>query len=431
MSRAAEHRRRADKFRELAGSLRAAGGDPVNVAMAMHWSDVHDDAAHLLALNPNAAIDLASISAGRGDKPTRDDGDVGVGGFIDWPAFWARERSEADFLLEPVLPRGRAVALYAARKVGKSLVALSWAVQLATGADPVVVIYADFEMTENDVHERLVDMGIGPETDLSRLRYWLLPSLAPLDTPAGAAEFLAVVDDVRGAWPDHHILVIIDTTTRAVAGDENQADTIRAYYRHTGRELKARGVTSVRIDHAGKDLERGQRGSSSKSDDVDVVWRLEPADGGYLLRRDASRVAWVPERVAIERHDDPLRFTIAEQALPPGTRELADTLAALDVPATAGVRVARAALKAAGRPAAQGVLAAAVRYRRGTSVTRRVTYSGAPNVTRPVTRQKSATAKPVTPGVTVRNALASQGGSLPPPRWLVSNGVRSTWGWVG
>ena len=56
-------------------------------------------------------------------------------------------------------------------------------------------------------------------------------------------------------------LVVIDTLIRTVSGEENSADTIKNFYTHTGMALKAAGIALLRIDHAGKDLTRGQRGT--------------------------------------------------------------------------------------------------------------------------------------------------------------------------
>ena len=57
---------------------------------------------------------------------------------------------------------------------------------------------------------------------------------------------------------------MIDTTSRVIAGEEDRADTFLALYRHTMRPLKAAGVAVIRFDHAGKDLAKGERGSSAK-----------------------------------------------------------------------------------------------------------------------------------------------------------------------
>ena len=126
-------------------------------------------------------------------------------------------------------------------------------------------------------------MGYGPDDDLAHLHYALLPPLAPLDGRAGGDDVVA-----RAAACEAE-LVVIDTFGRAVSGDENEADTVRAWYRLTGQRLKADGRAFLRIDHAGKDLERGQRGTSAKNDDVDIVWRLNRLDaGGFRLRRQEA-----------------------------------------------------------------------------------------------------------------------------------------------
>lgn len=288
----------------------------------------------------------------------------GPGPFVDWLDFWSRERSDPEWLYEQVLARGRGHSFYAAQKTGKSLALLWLAATLATGDDPVTVVYVDYEMGDDDLFERLTDMGYGPESDLSRLRYLMLPQLEPLDTQEGAAQLLELVDDTLEAWPDHHLAVVIDTYSRAVAGEENSSDTTRAFYRHTGLQLKRRGVTWARADHSGKDTSRGQRGSSAKGDDVDVIWKVTRSDDGLVLEKDAARMGWVPERVPLRRHDDPLRFSVAAAAWPEGTKALGERLDVLGVPRTASVKTARAALTAAGDTASQQKLAAAVRYRK-------------------------------------------------------------------
>ena len=78
------------------------------------------------------------------------------------------------------------------------------------------------------------------------------------------------------------VLFIIDTVARAVEGEENSADTYRLFHRHALRELKARGVAVIRIDHSGKDVEKGIRGTSDKAGSADLV---------YLLVADGTRVS--------------------------------------------------------------------------------------------------------------------------------------------
>lgn len=284
--------------------------------------------------------------------------------FVDWPDFWADDNETSEWLYEPILARGRGHALYAGHKTGKSLAMLYIAAKLATGHDPVVAVYIDYEMTEEDLRERLEDMGYGPDSDLSRLRYALLPSIPPLDTADGAAVVLRTVDQTARDFPDHHILVVVDTMGRAVAGDENLADTVRAFYRETGIHLKKRGCTWVRLDHAGKDPDKGQRGSSAKGDDVDVVWSIEKNDGGVTFKRDVARMRWVPEKVAYRLNEEPLQFVQMNYAVPAGTAHLAGELERLGAPLDISRRSAHGLLITAGIRARNEVIAAALRYRK-------------------------------------------------------------------
>jgi hypothetical protein len=286
---------------------------------------------------------------------------------IHWPDFWKREHTLDDWLIEPVVPAGRQVAIWATHKTGKSLITLEIAAAATTGTPcfgqppkpPIDVIYLDMEMTEDDLEERLEDLGYGPDSPLDRLHYYLLPALPPLDTPAGAAALLELVDLHQPA------LVVIDTMARIVAGEENDADTYRDFYRHTGIQLKARRVGLLRLDHAGKNTDQGQRGSSAKGDDVDVVWQLRSTDNGLELVRHAARMSWVPERVTLHRHEEPtLHHTVARGDWPAGTAAIADILDTLCVPLDASRSAARAKLTLFNHKARNDILGKALKLRR-------------------------------------------------------------------
>jgi hypothetical protein len=314
------------------------------------------------------AVDFTAEIRGFSEQyPEPGDGqDAGTpaGVFIDWPTFWARDHEEAEWVYPDVLARGRGHALYAAHKAGKSLLMLFLAVQLATGKDRNAVLYLDYEMTEADIFDRLEDMGHGPGSDLSRLRYALLPTLPPLDTVTGADALMVLVDGVQGDFPDHHLVVIIDTISRAVCGEENSADTFRDFYSHTGIRLKRRGVTWARLDHGGKDISAGQRGSSAKGDDVDLAWKLVQTQGGVSLHRELARMPWVPQRVNLGLFEDPLRYAPITDDWPAGTGETANLLDRLSVPLDASSRTASAALKSVNEGRRRQVVVAALRWRR-------------------------------------------------------------------
>ena len=289
---------------------------------------------------------------------------------IDWAKFWADETPSEEWLIKPVVAAGRSTALYASAKLGKSLLALDCCAALAAGRsvlgqpaqDPVAVIYVDMEMTAADLRERLVDLGYGPDDDLGLLAYYQLPALPPLDTELGG-DLLTAMAVRHGA-----LIVVVDTMARAVRGEENLADTYRNFYRYTGARLKAAGIALWRLDHAGKDPSAGQRGSSGKADDVDVVFKLEARDAhSMVLKRTHTRIPWVPVQVVVVREDEPfLRHTtsIEEDTWPAGTVDAANALDGHDVPLDATTETAMRTLRKADQGRRRAVVQAALRFRR-------------------------------------------------------------------
>lgn len=286
---------------------------------------------------------------------------------VDWDELWKHEAATEEWVAWPLVPKGRGVALWAPAKAGKSTIVLAVVAGAATGLPilgqpntnkPVDVLYLDYEMTLDDLRERLEELGYGPGTDFSHLHYALLPSLPPLNTPEGAAELLALAKSCGAE------LVVIDTFSRANGGaDENDAKTTQAFYDCTGKMLKREGIAYLRTDHAGKDVERGQRGSSAKNDDVDVVWQLSRGDDGITLKRTHSRIPWVPESLPIERTvtDETITYAVTTSAVwPAGTVELAKKMDQINLPLTATKEAARYA----GIKARNGLMVQALKYRR-------------------------------------------------------------------
>lgn len=287
---------------------------------------------------------------------------------LDWPTFMAEADDHAsEWLAEPLLPVGAQVAIWARAKVGKSLLLLDVSYCLACGLpvlggspnDAVDVIYIDLENPARDVRDRVFDLGYGATSDLSRLHYFHIPALPPLDTDLGGAVLAAQVERFGAA------LVVVDTTASSVGGGENDADTYRAFYRHTGRRLRAAGVTLARLDHGGKDRTKGQRGSSAKDDDVDLVFEMTDAGEHLVLRRTRSRFPWVPPEVRFTRREEPvLRHVVVDTATPAGTLEVVKLLDTLGLPVQTSVRVAMTALRDSGNGRRRDLVAAALKHRR-------------------------------------------------------------------
>lgn len=289
---------------------------------------------------------------------------------IKWGEFWTGTNNTEDWLLEPFIARGRGHVLFAGAKSGKSLLTLTAAAALATGRPwlnnparpPIPILYLDYEMTADDLKDRLETFGYGPDDDLTNLHYALLPTIAPLDTELGAA---AVIAAVKQTGAQH---LIIDTTSRAVAGEENSADTFRNLYRLVGLQLKSIGVGYTRLDHSGKELDRGQRGSSAKNDDVDVVWQLIPRDrGGLTLRATHRRMGWVPESIDIDRvesDDGVVSYTTDKKVWPTGTWHIVELLDSIDAPTTWGRDRVRKLMIEHGVKARNDALSAAIKIRK-------------------------------------------------------------------
>ena len=222
---------------------------------------------------------------------------------IKWDDFWQGEHAAEEWIAKPLIAKGRQTALFAGAKTGKSWLTLNVVAALATGKPilgqtaqpPTHVLYLDYEMIESDLYERLETFGYTEDDDWSHFHYAIIPSLPPLNTQEGANSLKKLVELTKAE------VVIIDTTGRAIDGEENSADSYREFARTTGLTLKRLGVACVRTDHAGKDggKKLGQRGSSAKNDDVDIVYRLDKTEEGLRLKRTHTRIGWVPETVEL------------------------------------------------------------------------------------------------------------------------------------
>ena len=300
---------------------------------------------------------------------------------IDWQQAYSGDTDQARWLSEPLIPDGGAVAMFAKGGTGKSLLALWIAAGLSTGltltgpAKPEDVLYLDYEMTQNDVVNRLYDMGYTDPDELSRLHYASLPTLPPLDTMAGGQAVLDMARHVGAA------VVIVDTFGRAVDGEENGADTVRAWYRWTGQPLKAAGIAFMRIDHAGKDKTKGQRGSSAKNDDVDIVWELSTGGrGSFTLKATKRRSQWIPDTVALTQTEDngvlAYRWDGNHKGFAEGTEQVAELLEQLGADLTISRREAGALLRSAGHGRRDALVSDALRMRREQSGTKLGNHPG-------------------------------------------------------
>ncbi|WP_336857205.1 AAA family ATPase [Sinomonas albida] len=241
---------------------------------------------------------------------------------VDWEAIWDESAEEEPWIVRPIVSHNRVVSIYSTGGAGKSLFMLELAAAMATGRSvhgqpieaPVRTLYIDHEnLPVSDIVPRLKRMGYR-RADLpllqENLRYLSFPDMAALNTPAGAEQLLAAVEQHQAQH------VVLDTVSRVVEGDENSNDTWLLLYRLALKRLKGRGVGSTRLDHSGKTDGKGARGGSAKNGDVDLEYELGHDDdtGTTTLKCTKSRIPEVRRGQVFEytRRDHPTRHEPAD-----------------------------------------------------------------------------------------------------------------------
>jgi hypothetical protein len=291
---------------------------------------------------------------------------------VDWETLWA-DTTEEEWIIEPILPARRLVALYSPPKTGKSLLMLEMAAAVANGTEvlgvtpdrPRRVLYVDFENDpKGDIRERLQAMGHTPQT-LTNLCYLSFPNLSALDSENGSLELIAAIETYACE------VVVVDTVSRAVKGEENENDTWLNFYRHTGLKLKQHGIALIRLDHTGKDEQKGQRGGSAKGGDVDAVWRMSTVvkDETYRLDCEMNRMPIAEKTVVLHRHVIPnLHHKVdgagRQAAFNAQTTHLLAAMDSLGLPKDTGRPAAADALRAAGFKVNNKVLSQAIKIRK-------------------------------------------------------------------
>lgn len=294
---------------------------------------------------------------------------------LDLESLLRKERTAREWAVNNFCPAGAAIAVVGPAGSGKSMLIFAMMLYVVAGRGRFAglliprarrVLYIDTENTEDDIQERIIDLGITTITDLSMMHFIHLPALPPLDREDGGRELAAIVRAyglVRGD------IVVLDSTQRVTQGPENDSDTWRNYYRHTGQGMKRAGLTVIRTDNTGKDASRGGRGSSGKRDDVDVSWILSAAGerGQYLtLHPEKQRIPDVHDITLerITRLDGTIGYSTAGD---PRQKEITTVVGLLDelaVHPDSGVRASGDALRLVGHRVSNDILRDAVRARK-------------------------------------------------------------------
>ncbi len=225
------------------------------------------------------------------------------------------------WLIDRVLVQNSLVALYGPWASFKSFIALGWALSLATGLPwlgrtvmrcDVLYICAEgvgglknriaawkqhHGITESIPGVRVIPMAVNI-MDLTEAKRLILSVLAE--------------QAASGFTPG---VIIADTLARSmVGGDENSVRDMSIMINHADlirRELG--GITFLPVHHAGKDADRGMRGSTGLPGAVDTTFRatrngmtvelycekMKDAEDGWSLHLAAEKVAVLPLRPGV------------------------------------------------------------------------------------------------------------------------------------
>ncbi len=187
-------------------------------------------------------------------------------------------------LIEDTVDARTVAVLSGRRGRGKSLLALDWALCLATGkawqgravaAGPVLWIAAEGAY---GMHQRVTAWEYAWQHDVAPDRFVTLPEVVNLHDGTGVGELVDVAREMRPA------LVVVDTWARCtVGGKENDnSDATQA----TGRleALRHLGVTTLLVAHTDAE-DTKTRGATALEDNVDTVYRLKGDPEHLVLSR--------------------------------------------------------------------------------------------------------------------------------------------------
>lgn len=219
----------------------------------MDHDDINEDYADMLRARPLLALDYGNLMQTRLPPIPR--------------------------LLDPVIPMCGLTMLYAGRGIGKTMLALSMAMAVATGSKCLNwqgrksrVVYVDGEMPLDDIQRRLLrleQLHGRPDPDSFQLisRHMAdIPDLSQRKTQD------AIDENLQGC----QLLVLDNLSTLLRTGVENDAESWTNVQEWLLR-LRHRHIAILLVHHAGKSGQ--QRGTSRREDVLDTVIALRRPPG--------------------------------------------------------------------------------------------------------------------------------------------------------
>lgn len=207
------------------------------------------------------------------------------------------------YLVKGWLDRGASSVVYGESNVGKTFLALDFALHVAAGEDwrghrvpdgekwagPVLYVAAEGGA---GIHNRIEAMRREAPDLMAKIEakdngaFGLLSE--PLDLcTSNDADYL--LQAIRDGW-DNVALIVVDTLARTMGGgDENTAKDMGVFIRNIDLLRKETGAHVMVIHHSGKDTSKGARGSGSLRAAVDTEIELTRNDGVVMAEARKQR----------------------------------------------------------------------------------------------------------------------------------------------
>lgn len=238
------------------------------------------------ALSPGGA-DLAALLAGTGLAERRIR-------FLDDEAF--ENRPPRAWLIPGILPQSGIAMVYGPPSSGKSFLVMAWSLCIARGLPwlnhklvqgPVAYIAAEGSSgLKARMHAWKRYQGLLGNSGVR----WFDQTLMLQDKKQMDELIAALKED----FPIPPVLVVIDTLSRCSGGAEENSNTDMAKVVSSADLLQQTfGCTVLLVHHVGKDAQKGPRGASALTGNMETVMEVVPTDEGCRLictkQKDAPR----------------------------------------------------------------------------------------------------------------------------------------------
>jgi hypothetical protein len=198
-------------------------------------------------------------------------------------------RPRPRWLVEGMIVEGELAVVYGPPKAGKTFFVLDLALSVATGTQfhgpraveaPGRVLYVIGEGNAELFGERIKAWCDARELPLPDDSFLTVADQPDITKPEDVADLAGI------ARPR---LIILDTLSRTMTGDENSPADMAAYVRGCDRLRQATGAAVVVVHHEGKDASRGPMGHTKLRGALDTAIRVHPRNGSIWVEMADQR----------------------------------------------------------------------------------------------------------------------------------------------